>query len=166
MALADPKTETTMATELRVHAYAGGIAGEDFSVGGGLTGNNGNGDASGQFLFVCLNGTRTRSSTIRTTIAATNRVPLGISQNDPKTRRPAVGHAAGPLQDHGRLRRHRHRRRNRFGLAGRGVKKAATLTGANLGDWVMGVCVCAADVGECRLGRTDRPLSRVISAPQ
>lgn len=137
-----------MATELRCHAYAGGIAGEDFSVGGGLTGQNGNGDASGQFLFVCLNGTQDTFVHYANNNPTTGYVPLGISQNDPKLagelsvmllgRSKIVAGSGGIAigQEVG------------SDSAGRGVAKAATLTGANLGDFVLGVCVCAAAAGE------------------
>ncbi len=76
-------------------------------------------------------------------------MPLGISQNDPKSggelsvmllgRSKIVAGSGGMAvgQEIG------------SDSAGRGVAKAATLTGANLGDFVMGVCVCAAAVGEC-----------------
>lgn len=138
-----------MATELRLHAYAGGIAGADFSVGGGLSGQNGNGNASGQFIFVCLNGTQDTFVPYVNDNPTSGRVPLGISQNDPKLAGElsvmllgrskivaglngiAVGDEVGAEA-----------------LTARGVKKAATLTGANLGDFVMGVCVCAAAQGE------------------
>lgn len=137
-----------MATELRLHAYAGGIAGENFSSTGTLTGfNNGDG-ATGQFLFVCLNGTQDTFVHYQNDNSSSGRVPLGISQNDPKSagelsvmllgRSKIVAGSGGMAvgQEIG------------SDSAGRGVAKAATLTGANLGDFVMGVCVCAAAVGE------------------
>lgn len=137
-----------MATELRLHAYAGGIAGENFSSTGVLTGfNNGDG-ATGQFLFCCLNGTQDTFVHYQNDNSSSGRVPLGVSQNDPKSggelsvmllgRSKIVAGSGGIAvgQEIG------------SDSAGRGVAKAATLTGANLGDFVMGVCVCAAAVGE------------------
>ncbi len=136
-----------MATELRSYAYPGGIAGEDFSVGGGLTGQNGNGNASGQFLFVCLNGTEDTFVHYQNDNHLSGRVPVGVSQNDPATggqlsvmslgRSKIVAGSGGIAigQEVG------------SDSAGRGVAKAATLTGANLGDFVMGICSCAASEG-------------------
>lgn len=137
-----------MATTFNLYTYPGGIAGEDFSVGGGLTGQNGNGDASGQFLFVALDGiTEDTFVVYRNDGNVTGRAPMGVSNNDPKLggqlsvmclgRSKIVAGAGGiALGDEVGA-----------DAAGRGVKKRATLTGANLGDWVMGICSCAADVG-------------------
>lgn len=137
-----------MGTEYRVYDYPGGIAGEDFSPGGGLTGQNGNGTASGQFLFVALNGTEDTFVHYQNDNAASGRVPVGISQNDPKS----GGELAVRILGRSKL------TAGGGGLAvgdevgsdsaGRGVKKNATLTGANLGDFVMGVCAHAAAAGE------------------
>jgi hypothetical protein len=137
-----------MATELRSYAYPGGIAGADFSVGGGLSGQNGNGNASGQFLFVALNGTEDTFVPYLNDNIKTGYVPVGISQNDPTLggqlsvmclgRSKIVAGSGGIAigQEVGAE-----------ALTGRGVAKAATLTGANLGDFVMGICSCAAAQG-------------------
>lgn len=136
-----------MGTELRVHAYAGGIAGQDFSPGGGLQGAVNLGLASGQFLIVALSAEDTFS--IYTNDNPTSgRVPLGISQNDPKLGgelsvmllgRSKLVAGAGGLAVGDEV--------GAEAVTGRGVKKAATLTGANLGDFVLAVCVTPAVQG-------------------
>ncbi len=137
-----------MATEFRIYDYPGGIAGEDFSVGGGLTGQNGNGNASGQYLFVAFSGVQDTFVHYANNYPLTDQPPIGISQNDPKNAGELAvrclgrskitagtgGMAVGDLIG--------------SDTAGRGVKKRPSQTGANLGDWVLGVCSCAAAVGE------------------
>lgn len=137
-----------MSTEYRVYDYPGGIAGEDFSKGAGLTGQDGAGNASGQFLFVCLNGTEDTFVHYQNDNITSGRIPVGVSQNDPKSGgelavrclgRSKITAGTGGIaigQDVG------------SDSAGRGVAKYATTTGANLGDFVMGICVHAAAVGE------------------
>lgn len=137
-----------MATGFNLYSYSGGIAGADFSVGGGLTGQNGNGNASGQFLFVALDGiTEDTFVVYKNDNITSGLIPMGISNNDPKIggqlsvqclgRSKLVAGAGGMALGW------------EIGAdaAGRGVRKQATLTGANLGDFVMGICNCAADVG-------------------
>lgn len=138
-----------MSTELRLHSYAGGIAGANFSATGTMTGfNNGDG-ATGQYLFVALNGTEDTFDLYTNNHAASNRRPLGVSQNDPKSAgelsvmllgRTKIVAGSGGIAIGDEV---------GADSAGRGVKKSATQTGAQLGDWVMGVCVCAAAAGEC-----------------
>lgn len=137
-----------MSTELRLHSYAGGIAGANFSATGTMTGfNNGDG-ATGQYLFVALNGTEDTFDLYTNNHATSNRRPMGVSQNDPKLNgelsvmllgRTKIVAGVGGMAIGDEI---------GADSAGRGVVKRATLTGANLGDWVMGVCVCAAAVGE------------------
>jgi hypothetical protein len=138
-----------MATELRVHAYAGGIAGADFSPGGGMQGAVNLGLASGQYLIVALNGVQDTFALYVNDNPTSGRVPLGITQNDPKLGgelsvmllgRSKLVAGAGGLAIGDEV--------GAEAVTGRGVKKAATLTGANLGDFVIGVCVCAAAQGE------------------
>lgn len=137
-----------MATELRSYAYPGGIAGANFTVGGGLMGQNGNGNASGQFLFVALiPGVQDTFDVYRNDNVLTGRVPMGISQNDPPLngqlsvmclgRSKIVAGAGGIIEG----------QEVGADVNGRAVAKTATLTGSNLGDFVIGICSCAADVG-------------------
>lgn len=137
-----------MATEYRVYDLPGGIAGEDFSKGGGLTGQDGNGTASGQFLFVTPNDVLDTYVHYQNNYPISDNPPVGISQNDPKNGGELAvrvlgrskitagvgGLAIGDLVG--------------SDAAGRGVKKRPSQTGANLGDWVMGWCSAPAAVGE------------------
>lgn len=137
-----------MATEFRIYDYPGGIAGEDFSSAGSLTGRDNGDGATGQYLFVCLNGTQDTFVHYQNDNHASGRVPLGVSQNDPKNggelavrclgRTKIVAGSGGIAVG------------DEVGSdsAGRGVTKNATTTGADLGDFVMGICVCAAAQGE------------------
>ena len=137
-----------MATEFRVYDVPGCIAGEDFSPAGTLTGNNGNGTACGQFLFVTQTATKDTYVHYQNDNISSGRVPVGVSQNDPKSGgelqvralgRSKITCGTGGLaigDDVG------------SDSAGRGVKKTATTTGANLGDFVMGICTGAGAVGE------------------
>lgn len=133
-----------MSTTYPVYTLTGAIAGESFAKGGGLTGQDGNGTASGQFLFVKGNGTLDTFVHCN----ADNDKPIGISQNDPINggelsimalgRSKIVAGVGGLALG------------NEVGTdtAGRGIAKNTTTTGSDLGDMVMGVCVKAALVGE------------------
>lgn len=137
-----------MATEFRVYDVPGCIAGEDFSPAGVLTGAFNLGTASGQYLFVTQNGVANTYVHYQNDNISSGRVPVGISQNDPKSggelqvralgRSKIVAGSGGMALG------------DEIGSdsAGRGVKKTATTTGANLGDFVMGICTGAAAVGE------------------
>ncbi len=133
-----------MSTMYPVYVLTGAIAGESFAKGGGLTGQDGNGTASGQFLFVKGNGT------LDTYVhcSADNDKPIGISVNDPisggELSIQALGRCkitcgAGGLALNDEV---------GTDTAGRGIKKTTGTTGADLGDYVMGVCVKAGAVGE------------------
>lgn len=133
-----------MATEYRIYDLPGGIAGEDFSPAGVLTGNNGAGTACGQYLFVKSNGTEDTY----VHCSAANDTPIGISQNDPKSGgelavrclgRSKITCGSGGLAVGDEV---------GTDAAGRGVKKNATITGANFGDFVMGICTHAGAAGE------------------
>lgn len=137
-----------MGTELRVYDLVGCIAGEDFSPAGSLTGNNGNGTACGQFLFVCLNGTPDTYVHYQNDNPASGRCPIGVSQNNPKSGgelnvralgRSKITVGAGNLAVGDEV---------GSDSAGRGVKKAGTQTGAQLGDFVMAICAKAGNTGE------------------
>ena len=133
-----------MATEYRIYDYPGGIAGEDFSPAGVLTGNNGNGTACGQYLFVKLNGTEDTFVHCNSDSDS----PLGISQNDPKSGgelavrvlgRSKITAGSGGLAVGDEV---------GTDAAGRGVKVNPTITGADFGKWSMGICSHAAAAGE------------------
>ncbi len=136
-----------MATEYRIYDIPGGIAGEDFSKAGSLTGNDGGGTACGQYLFVCQTGTEDTYVHYQNDNISSGRVPVGVSQNDPKSGGELAVRALGrsKITAGGTL-----AIGDEVGSdsAGRGVKKTATTTGANLGDFVMGICTHAAAVGE------------------
>lgn len=132
-----------MGTEYRVYDIPGGIAGEDFSTAGSLTGTNG-ATACGQYLFVKQNGT------LDTYVhcSADNDRPDGVSQNNPKSGGELAIRALGRSKitaGTGGL-----ALGDQVGTdtAGRGIKKTVNATGADLGDWVLGTCVKAAAVGE------------------
>lgn len=137
-----------MSTEFRVYDVPGCVAGEDFSPAGVLTGNNGNGTACGQFLFVCQTATEDTYVHYINDNALSGRVPMGISQNDPKSGgelqvralgRSKITCGGGGLAIGDEV---------GSDSAGRGVKKAGTLTGAQLGDFIMGICTHAGAAGE------------------
>lgn len=138
-----------MGTEYRVYDLVGCIAGEDFSPDGSLTGQDGAGNACGQFLFVCQDNTTVDTYVHYTNNnAASGRVPVGVSQNNPPSGgelqvralgRSKITVGAGNLALGDEV---------GSDSAGRGVKKAGTLTGAQLGDFVMGICVKAGSTGE------------------
>lgn len=140
-----------MATEYRVYDYPGGIAGEDFSATGSLTGAGG----TGQYLFVApkpangVSGPATADTFVhyQNNYAITDQPPVGVSQNNPTSGGQLavrqLGRSkivAGGTISVGDL----------LGSdsAGRAVKKRPSQTGANLGDWVLGWCSTAAAVGE------------------
>ena len=132
-----------MATEFRIYDYPGGIAGEDFSTAGALTGYSG-----GQYLIVAFSGVEDTFVHYQNNYPITDQPPMGVSQNNPinasqlavrclgrsKLVAGSGGLAVGDLVG--------------SDTAGRGVKKRPSQTGANLGDWVIGVCSHAAAVGE------------------
>lgn len=137
-----------MGTEYRIYDIPGGIAGEDFSKAGVLTGNDGAGNACGQYLFVCQNATEDTYVHYINDNAASGRVPVGVSQNDPKSGgelsvrmwgRTKITAGSGGMAIGDEI---------GSDTAGRGVKKTATTTGANLGDFVKGICTHAAAAGE------------------
>lgn len=123
-----------MATEYRTFDIPGGIAGEDFSSAGGLLGAGG----TGQYLFVACNGTKDTYVHYKNDNPTSGQVPVGISQNNPKNggelairalglSKVVAGGVLNPGQEVG------------SDANGRAVAKGGTLTGANLGDFVMGV---------------------------
>lgn len=141
-----------MGTEYRVYDYPGGIAGEDFSSVGALSGYN----ATGQYLFVAFQPTNGVSGAgiedtfihYKNNYAATNQAPVGVSQNNPTN----LGQLAVRMLGRSKI---------TAGAAvnvgdllgsdasGRAVTKNPSQTGANLGDWIMGICSHAAGgVGE------------------
>lgn len=141
---ADPKTENApMGTEYRVYDYPGGIAGEDFSPAGALTGYTG-----GQYLIVAVTDVEDTFVHYQNNYPITDNPPVGVAQNNPtnggqlavrllgrsKVVAGVGGLAIGDLVG--------------SDAAGRAVKKRPSQTGANLGDWVLGWCSHAAAVGE------------------
>lgn len=137
-----------MATEYRVYDIPGGIAGEDFSPLGALTGNNGAGTACGQYLFVTQNGVEDTYVHYQNDNAASGRVPVGISQNDPKSGGELAVRALGRSKITAGSGGMAVGQEIGSDSAGRGVVKNATTTGANLGDFVMAICTHAAAAGE------------------
>lgn len=128
-----------MAWEFRVLDIPGQIAGEDFSAAGVLTGYN----STGQFLAVKNNGT---ANTCVHCSTVTDR-PIGISQNNPvnasalQVRALGVtkwiaGGTVSPGDEVG------------TDTAGRCVKRDAGITGADIGDYAMGVVLEGAATGE------------------
>lgn len=139
-----------MATEYRIYDYPGGIAGEDFSSAGSLSGQNG-----GQYLFVAFKqtgggdnrGVQDTFVHYQNNYAQTDQRPVGVSQNNPisggQLAVRCLGRSkitAGGTISVGDI----------LGSdsSGRAVAKKPSQTGANLGDWAMGICSCAAAVGE------------------
>jgi hypothetical protein len=136
-----------MATEYRVYDYPGGIAGEDFSATGGLLGYQ----STGQFLIVAfqaangVSGAGTEDTFVhyQNNYAITDQPPMGVSQNNPvnggELAVRMLGRSkltAGGATNVGDM----------IGsdASGRGIKKRPSQSGANLGDWVIGVCSHAA----------------------
>lgn len=134
-----------MGTEYRVYDYPGGIAGEDFSSTGGLLGYGG----TGQYLIVANAftagpvGTEDTFVHYQNNYPITDMPPVGVSQNNPKNGSELAVRCLG-------------RTKLTAGAAvgvgdligsdanGRGIKKRPSQTGANLGDWVIGICSHAA----------------------
>jgi hypothetical protein len=137
-----------MATEYRIYDIPGGLAGEDFSATGGLLGNDGSGAVSGQYLFVAgVIGTDDTYVHYKNDNITSGLIPVGVSQNNPVLGDGLAVRALG-------------RTKITLGATvlsgqevgsdanGRAVVKNATTTGANLGDFVMGVCTHGGAVGE------------------
>jgi hypothetical protein len=133
-----------MSIGYRVYDLTGYTASEDMSKAGTLTGNDGAGNACGQYLFVKLGATLDQASHC----TADNDRPIGISQNNPKSGDGLAIRALGVSKITAGVGGLAIGDQVGTDTAGRGIKKTVNATGADMGDWVLGECRKAALVGE------------------